>query len=83
MSFNWLILLPLQFIRDELKKIIFRDVFHLICRLSLCLKHKPLEYFLKSILTTLLIGDVIAETGLLIELGKRVCSLFEAYFETI
>ena len=39
--------------------------------------------FLECILTALLISYIVAESGLLIELGERVSRLLETYFEAI
>jgi hypothetical protein len=42
-----------------------------------------LKYFLECILTALLISYIVAESGLLVELGEGVGRLLETYFEAI
>jgi hypothetical protein len=80
-SLDSFILLSVKLLRDKLHEIILGYILHLFTWYpSCCLLHKPLKYFLESILSALLISYIVAKSWLLIELSKRVCSLFEAYF---
>lgn len=83
MSLHRVISLAVKLLLNELKEVVLRDVLELLRAAGASLPNEPLEDLFKCILPTLLVCDVIAVSGLLIKLSKRVCSLFEAYLEAI
>ena len=79
-------LLLVQLVTDEREELILGDIFEVIATERVALRrlvHEPLENFAEGILPPLLIGNVIAESGLLVKLSERVCSLFEADLQAI
>lgn len=58
-----LVSLFLNLIRNKLHKFVLGYIFHVFtCRCSRCLMHEPLKNFLKSVLPSLLVCYIIAES---------------------
>ena len=83
MGLNRIISLPVEFLLYKLEEVIFRYVLELLCSIGACVAYEPLKDFLESVLTSLLIGNIVAKSGLLVELCERIGCLFEAYLEAI
>lgn len=63
-----LLLLLINLLVHELVEICVRHVLQL--PIFVCLAHEPVQYFLEGILLSLLVGNIIGERGLLVELGQ-------------
>lgn len=63
----------------ELEKGIGRDVFEV----AIISAHEPLEYFVKSVLFALLVGNIVTVGRLLVELSEGVGGLLKAQFQTV
>lgn len=83
MRLNWIILLPVEFLLYELEEVIFRYVLKLFSSIGACIAYEPLKDLFECVLTSLLIGNIIAESGLLVELCERIGRLFEASLQAI
>jgi hypothetical protein len=83
MSLDSIILLNIDFLLNEFKKLLLWHIFEVSHIRVRCLLHEPLKDLLIGILSPLLIGYVIAEGWLLIEGGDRICGLFEASFQAV
>lgn len=87
MCFPGVLPLTVQFITDEPIEVILRNIFEMLRALSARvwrgLQHEPLKDFFKSILTPLLVCDIVAESWLLVKLSERVRGLLEADFKAI
>lgn len=81
MGLHRLLLLSAQLLVNEGVKFGLLDVLKGVRPASA--RVEPMEDLLEGVLPSLLIGDVIAERRLLVELRKRVGSLLEAYFEAV
>lgn len=73
LGFKGLFFLFIDLLVDKVEKFGDRDVFII----ALVVGYEPLEHFFIGLLLTLLIGDIIAEGGLLVELGQGIGCLFE------
>lgn len=82
LSFEGVLPLLIDLLLHELQELAFRDIFEISCITS-ALPHEPLENFLKGILPTLLISNVVAKCGLLVELSNGISCLFKANLQTI
>jgi hypothetical protein len=68
MSLAGILTLSIYLLLNELEKVVLRHIFEVIT-VSAGRVHKPLKDLLKSVLTPLLISNIVAESGLLIELS--------------
>ena len=75
--------LTAKFFLNKREEVVLGNIFELLRSWWASVLEKPLEYFLESILSSLLVCNIIAKSRLFVELSERVSRLLKAYFETV
>ncbi len=66
-GFCSVLLLPIGFLLDEVKEVLFRDIFEISAIRTLARLHEPLEDLFEGVLLALLVSYIVAEGRLLVK----------------